>query len=210
MFKTGTLTLALALPFAVTQAFAADESKALETNFTYSQLGIGLGVINFDDSIIIAGDEYDGLAFLTLSGSVQIVENVVLGLSLNGAASEGDNSEISASAAILSIAVPIPVGERTDIVPLLGYGTYSAEVCIFDTCAEEDDSAASYGISARFWAVPDQVELNLGISDTTLEDSEATLSAGFGGWIHEHHRLGVNLSLTDDQTAYGLGYSYNW
>jgi|GEM_PF-4839488 len=88
MFKTGTLTLALALPFAVTQAFAADESKALETNFTYSQLGIGLGVINFDDSIIIAGDEYDGLAFLTLSGSVQIVENVVLGLSLNGAASE--------------------------------------------------------------------------------------------------------------------------
>lgn len=203
------LTSVLAAPAAPALALSAGSGPG-ESNFSYSTLGFQLGKATPDEEIIFFGERYEDFGAASIGGSVQLADNFAIGGSASSISNEGPRTEISTSAVSLNFFVPIPMGDRVDLVPRIGYISTEVERCLDNVCAEEDDSALAYGIGMRLWAIPDGLELNAAFSDTNADNSKSVLSLGLAGWVNKHHRFGLDFETSDSINAVLVGYSYNW
>ena len=184
------------------------------TAFPYTSLGIAVGATSFDDDIIVdtgtSAESHSGAVVASIGGSIQFEGGPFFAASSGAMVSEGSSSEIEERQLNLGFGFPFPLNESFDLVPQLGFLYVDAEACVDNICATDDDSAISFGLQGRAWAVPEQLELGFGLSDTTLDDSDVVFGLSMGVWIEENNRLGLNLSTSDFADTFTIGYSYNW
>lgn len=181
-----------------------------ESNFSYSRLGVELGKATLDEDLDFFGERYEDFGVGVLTGSYQVDDNLAIGVGITALTNDGPRTEITNSSLTIALQVPVPIGERVDIVPQFGFGRFETELCYDNICATDDDSAALFGLAIRAWAVPDVLELSAGVFDSTLEESEASVALGLGLWAAEHHRFGLNYEDSDSLSVVTVGYSYNW
>lgn len=211
MIRMHSLTVAAALAIAAVPAVAQEHNTGLgKSNFSYSTLGIQLGKVTPDEEIVFLNEVYEDFGAAALNGSFQVAGNFAIGAGASAFANEGNRTEITSSSVNLDLYVPVPLGDRVDLIPRIGYVSSEIELCADGLCATEDDSAMSYGLAARIWAVPGALEISGGFSDTNEEESESVTSIGAALWAGEHHRFALNYDASDSFDAVLLGYSYNW
>lgn len=211
MIKMNSLAATVSLVMAVTPVLAQDaETDTGKSNFSYSTLGIQLGKVTLEEDLIFFGEVYEEFGAAAISGSVQLADNFAIGAGSSAFSNEGNRTEISSSSVNVSLFFPVPLGERVDLVPQVGYVGSEIEFCVDGLCRSDDDSAMSYGLATRIWAVPGTLELNLGVLDTNADDSEATTALGAAIWANENHRFAVDYATTDSVDTVLLGYRYNW
>lgn len=205
--------IAALMAAAVTPAMAQDGglNKGIgASNFSYNTVGFDLGRATPDDSIFLAGEEYDNFGVVALSGSAQVADNLALGAGFAVITNEGDRSEITETAVTFGIEIPIPVGQQVDIVPKIGFARSEFEVCVDGTCDSDDDSFAVYGATVRAWVVPEAFEVSGGFTDSGQEDSDAVLELGVAGWFNEHHSVRLDYATNDYLSVTTVGYRYTW
>lgn len=211
MMKFNSLAIATALTLAATPVLAQDaDTDIVKSNFSYSTLGIQLGKVTPEQEIVFLGEVYEDFGAASINGSVQLADNFAIGGASSAFSNEGNRTEITSSAINLNLYFPVPLGDRVDLVPRVGYVSAEVEACADGFCATEDDSAMSYGLATRIWASPGKLELNIGVSGSNMEDSEATTALGAALWANEHHRFALNYETSDSFDSVLLGYSYNW
>ncbi|OEY65047.1 outer membrane beta-barrel protein [Marinobacter sp. X15-166B] len=209
MRKSIVLTAILAASVAPNLALAQSNGIGA-SNFSYSTLGFEIGKAKLDDPLIFAGEKYEEFGALSISGGVQVLDNLVLVAGVSGIANDGPRTEISQTAVSFGVAVPIPLGDRVDLVPALGFARGELENCIDGVCVTEDDSFATYGVGVRAWIVPRAFEVSAGVTDSNESDSDAVVALGAHGWINDHHRLSLEYQDTEELSSVTVGYRYVW
>lgn len=211
MIKMNSLAATVSLMMAVTPVLAQDADTDIgKSNFSYSTLGIQLGKVTPEEELVFFGEVYEEFGAAAISGSVQLADNFAIGAGSSAFSNEGNRTEISSSSINVSLFFPVPLGERVDLVPQVGYVSSEIELCVDGLCSSDDDSAMSYGLATRIWAVPGTLELNLGVLDTNADNSEATTSLGAALWANENHRFALDYATADSVDTVLLGYRYNW
>ncbi|WP_298450475.1 hypothetical protein [uncultured Marinobacter sp.] len=191
------------------QAYAQSGGQGVgASNFAYSSIGVSLGKATLDDSIILGGEVYEDLGLFAFGGSLQVLDNLVLLAGVDAIANDGRNSEVSQTSVSFGLSVPIPLGDRVDLVPSLGFSRAEFEICEYNYCVSDDDSFAVYGVGIRAWVVPSQFEISAGVASSNQEDSDSVVSLGAHGWLKEHHRIGLDYQDTDGISLLSLGYRY--
>ena len=179
---------------------------ASASNFSYTFLQGNLGTIEFDDSIVIANEEYDGLGTFGAVGSFQSEDGVTLEAGFERGFNDGDDSEINATQVYIAGGYPIALNKSIDLYPQVGLVRSEAEVCINSTCADESDSGGVGAIGARAW-VTSRVEAGARLSQTTLDDADPVTSFLIGWWLSpEEARLSLEASAQEDQTSFTGGF----
>lgn len=184
------------------------ESIIGASNFGYSTIGADLGKVMLDDDIVLVNEVYEEFALGALAGSLQVADNFALYAGGEVFLNDGPNTEMTQTVLSAGIQTPIGIGDRVDIVPMLGIERYELEICIDGYCGKEDESTAVYGIGARIWAVADTLEVSIGIKDGNDDDYESEVSIGAHGWINDHHRVGIDYRSEEELSAVSLGYRY--
>lgn len=185
-------------------------APALASNFSYNAIDVSLGVMRLDESLYFDGEIYKEFGTFALSGSFQLNENLALGIGVGVLANEGPDTEISANAVTLSLAFPFAVSRTLDLVPTIGLVSTEQEMCTHSFCYKDDDSGIGYGVGLRLWALPETLEIMAGISDSTLEGSQALVSVGAALWWQNHHSVRLNYSADKDASEVALGYRFSW
>ncbi|TDT43158.1 outer membrane protein with beta-barrel domain [Halospina denitrificans] len=179
---------------------------ASASNFSYTFLQGNLGTVEFDDSIVIANDKYDGLGTFGAVGSYQSEEGVTLEAGFTRGFNDGDNSEINATEAFIAGGFPIALNNSIDLYPQVGLVRSEAEVCINSTCADESDSGGVAAIGARAW-VTSRVEAGASLAQTTLDDADPVTRFVIGWWLSpEEARLSLAAAAQEDQTSFTGGF----
>lgn len=211
MIKVNSLAVAVALTIATVPVAAQDLNTALgKSNFSYSTLGIQLGKVTLDEEIVFLNEVYEDFGAAAINGSFQVADNFAIGAGASAFTNEGSRTEITNSSVNLDLYIPVPLGDRVDLIPRIGYVSSEIELCADGVCVKEDDSAMSYGLATRIWAVPGTLEIIGGFSDTNADGSESVIAIGAALWGGEHHRFALNYDTGDSFDAVLLGYSYNW
>lgn len=180
------------------------------SNFSYSTLGFKLGKLTPDEEIVFLGERYEDFGIASISGSVQVASNFAIGGAISSTANDGPRTEINLSSVSGSLLFPIPLGPAADVIPQIGYLSTEAELCADSVCISEDDSAVSYGVGLRLWAVPEKLELSAAFGDNNGDNSESTVSLGIAGWSSENHRFALDFNTSDSADAVLIGYNYVW
>ncbi|MDI9244667.1 hypothetical protein [Marinobacter sp. CHS3-4] len=202
---------AVAMALATTPVQAQDASgSSSQSNFTYSSLGIQLGKVTPEQELVFLGEVYEEFGAAAITGTVQLANNFAIGGSSAAYANSGNRTEITNSSLSLNLFFPIPIADRVDLVPRVGFVRVETEFCADGICASEDDSVVAYGLASRIWVAPDKLEVNVGFSDVNEEDSESTIALGGAIWATENHRFALDYETSDSVDAVFVGYSYNW
>jgi hypothetical protein len=106
--------------------------------------------------------------------------------------------------------MPLDASEKVDVIPTIGIGEFNTEACGVTLCFSDSDTAAVFGAQLRVFAIPDTLELKLGVHDNTLEGSDPYYTIGLAGWAKRHHRLSFEYTDAEGIRGYGLGYGFNW
>lgn len=211
MIKMNSRVLAAALTIAAVPAVAQDSNTGpSKSNFSYSTLGIQLGKVTPEEEIVFLGEVYEEFGAAGINGTFQVADNFVIGAGSSAFSNEGNRTEITSSSVSLDLYVPVPIGDRVDLIPRVGYVSSEIEFCADGLCATEDDTAMSYGLATRIWAVPGSLEISASFSDSNADDSESVTSIGAALWAAEHHRFSLSYGASDSFDTVLLGYSYNW
>lgn len=209
-YTAGSVALCLAM-LSATPALADNGSGfGSHSNFSYTLISIDVGKATPDQDIVFYGERYEEFGAASLSGAYQLDNNLAVSVGASAIANSGSRTEITNSSVAVKLLVPIPVGSRLDIVPNFGFGKFKSEFCIDNNCMSQDDSAALYGIGLRAWVLPNAFELNGGVSDSTLENSETTVAIGAALWANENHRFALDYEGSSSLSVVTIGYSYNW
>lgn len=195
--------------------YLAAETNRLPEGFTkptfsYTQIGFQYGYIDLKTEIPTLDGTYDNLDAVEFTGSYQIAQNLFIGAQFSRADEKKQRSEVEASSGTLFLGMPLDASENVDLVPTIGLGEFNAEVCGDNRCFSDSDTAAVFGAELRVFAIPDILELNLGVHNTTLEDSDPFYTIGLAGWAMRHHRLSFEYTDAEGIRGYGFGYSFNW
>lgn len=209
-FNAGSIALCLSMLCAMPAVADNGSGVGSHSNFSYTQLGIDIGKATPDQDIVFYGERYEEFGAASLSGSYQLDNNLAVEIGAAAIANNGPRTEITNSSLAVNLLVPIPVGSRLDIVPHFGFGKFKSEFCIDNDCRSQDDSAALYGIGLRAWVLPNAFELNGGVSDSTLEDSETSVAIGAALWASKNHRFALDYEGSSSISVVTIGYSYNW
>lgn len=185
-------------------------AQASASSFSYTYLQGELGVLRPDDDLVIAGEVYEELGLTSFSGAYQFDEGLVLGGSSAVVSNNGPDTEVTISQVILGGSIPMAVNERVDVVPEIGFISAETEVCINELCTSDDDSGLAYGVGVRAWADPDKIEVFLGWNDSTLDESESSVSLGGAVWWQDVHSARLRIAVQDTQTTTAVGYRYTW
>lgn len=181
-----------------------------EPTFEYTQVGFQLGQIDLKTEIPTPDGTYDKMDAVEFAGSYQIAQNLFIGAQFNRADENKQRSEVEISSSALLLGMPLDASENVDIVPTIGLGEFNAEVCGDNRCSSDSDTAALFGAELRVFAIPDTLELKLGVRDNTLDGADPYYTIGIAGWAMRHHRLSIEYTDAEGVRGYGLGYSYNW
>jgi hypothetical protein len=182
---------------------------ASASNFSYTSIDVSLAQVRLEDSLRFGGEIYDEFGLFSLAGSYQFNDNFALTLAASALGNEGPTTEISEAALVLGAAFPFAVSSRLDIVPAIGFMSVETESCQYRYCYTEDDSAMTYGLGLRLWAVPSAIEVTAGVADTTFEGSKPTASIGGALWLNRHS-LRLGYSADQYARAGSVGYRYSW
>lgn len=211
MQKMNAVALVAVLAIPTTPLMAEGGSPDIgRSNFSYSMVGGYLGRVTPDQEIVFLNEVYEDFGAAGINGSIQLADNFAIGGGIGVFANEGDRTEITNSSVNLNIYVPVPLGDRVDLIPRIGYVSTEVEACADGFCATEDDSAMSYGLFTRIWAVPGVLEISGGFSDTNADNSESTTSLAAALWFREHHSVGLNYDTSDSFDAVSVGYRYTF
>ncbi|QTN40726.1 hypothetical protein [Marinobacter salsuginis] len=181
-----------------------------EPTFSYTQIGFQYGYIDLKEEIPTPDGTYEKLGAVEFAGSYQIAQNLFIGAQFNRAAENKQRSEVEVSSSALLLGMPLDASENVDLVPTIGLGEFKAEVCSDNRCFSDSDTAAVLGAELRVFAIPDTMELKLGLHDNTLEGSDPYYTIGLAGWAMRQHRLSLEYTDAEGIRGYGLGYSFNW
>lgn len=192
---------------ALALAFTLLGSSAQASNFSYTFLEGNIGSTEFDESVTIGNETYDGLLFLGGTGSYQSEEGVTLEASFRRGVNEGDNSEINTTEVSVAGGYPFAVTDSIDIYPQIGFLRSSAEVCFRGTCADTSDSGGLAALKTRAWLTRDRLEIGARIARTTLDDADTSVGFNIGWWFSpDEARLSLGVSTVDDETTYAGGF----
>jgi len=185
-------------------------SPVMASNFSYTNIGIGIGKLTPKDNIVFLGEVYEEFAAVDLYGGYQFHDNVAVRFSSEGFGNSGPNTEISVSYGQLGFVFPYAVSEWLDVVPSLGLLRANVELCAGGLCVKDDDSGMAYGLALRAWAMPDVLELGASWEDSTLDDSEARFTLNGAFWFAEKHSVRLDLARSSEDQRVLLGYRYTW
>lgn len=209
MRKRNAVALTAVLAMTTTPLFAEETQSGIgKSNFSYSTVGGYLGRVTPDEEIVFLNEVYEDFGAAGINGAVQLADNLAIGASAGIFTNEGNRTEITNSSISLNLFVPIPIGDRVDLIPRVGYVGNEVEACADNICATEDDSALSYGLFTRIWVVPGTLEISGGFSDSDEENSDSTTSIGAALWFREHHSIELNVDQNDSFDAVTVGYRY--
>lgn len=181
-----------------------------QPTFSYTQIGFQFGHIDLKTEIPTPDGTYDKIDAVEFAGSYQIAQNLFIGAQFIRADENKQRSEVEISSSALFLGMPLDASENVDLVPTIGLGEFNAEVCGDNRCFSDSDTAAVFGAELRVFAIPDTLELKLGVSDNTLEGSDPYYKIGLAGWAMRQHRLSFEYTDAEGIRGYGLGYSFNW
>ncbi|MEQ5815118.1 hypothetical protein J3362_06365 [Marinobacter sp. NFXS11] len=195
--------------------YLAAETNRLPEGFTrptfsYTQIGFQYGYIDFKTDIPTPDGTYDKVDAVEFTGSYQIAQNFFIGAQLLRADEKKQRSKVEVSSGTLFLGVPLDASENVDLVPTIGIGEFNAEACGDTRCFSDSDMAAVFGAELRVFAIPDTLELRLGVHDNTLEGSDPYYKIGLAAWAMRHHRLSFEYTDAEGIRGYGLGYSFSW
>ena len=180
--------------------------NATASNFSYTFLQGNLGVIEFDNSLFVGNDEYDGLGTFGAVGSYQSAEDVTLEAGFERGFNDGDDSEINTSEVYVAGGLPVALNNSIDLYPQVGLVWSEVEVCFNGNCADESDSGGLGAITARAW-VTSRVEASARLLHTTLDDADPVATFVLGWWFSpEEARLSLSASAQDEQTSFSGGF----
>ena len=199
----------------VVSPYLAAETNPLPEGFTkptfsYTQIGFQYGYIDLKTNILTPDGTYDKVDAVEFAGSYQIAQNLFIGAQFSRADEKKQRSEVEVSSGTLFLGMPLDASENVDLVPKIGVGEFNAEVCGDNRCFSDSDTAVVFGAELRVFAIPNTLELKLGVHDNTLEGSDPYYTIGLAGWAMRHHRLSFEYTDADEIRGYGLGYSFNW
>ena len=210
----------LAYPVAGTallgMAFISSSALANSTNFSYSSLSISAVSVSLDDDIVIPRGgftnqvvSYSSLTGVNLSGSLQLENNLILGLSSSYISDSGFGTEIEESTGALSIGYATPISNAADLVVSVDFISTEVEVCNLTTCFKDSENGYGLGAGIRHWA-SSNVELNASVAYVDIGDFGDATSFGVGGafWFNNHSSIGLSLSTSSDATSTAIGYRY--
>ena len=185
-------------------------SSVFAGNFSYTYLGINIGKVSLDEDIVFVNNIYKELAYVSLIGSYQIKDNIVLSVVSSGMGNEGNNTELTYSFAECIVSIPISISEITDIVPFVGSRTDEVKACISNICSLDDESSMEYGAKLRTWVVPKSIELNLSFLDANSDGFDSEIGVGGAFMINENNRISIDYRDDDFTSLVSIGYRYNW
>jgi hypothetical protein len=185
-------------------------ASAHATNFSYTNLGVEVGRLSFDEQIDFEGEIYRGLTYMNISGSYQFTENFALGFTNTAASNRGRTTDVTEYGFMVVGYFPFAVSPAMDIIPFVGYAWQEAEACHFNLCSVADDSDLVYGVNLRTWVVPNQFELGVGYMDSDLETLESVISLTGAYWFDPYNRVSIRHSVGDLDKTTTIGYSFVW
>lgn len=188
----------------------AVSGSASASNFSYTYLEATAGLRSLDDDLVFQGEVYEEFDVGSLTGSYQVNDHFALLASGSVSFNDGPDTEITTTRVVVGGSLPVPVGYYADLVPQFGFVSEETESCLGNDCATEDDDGISYGLNVRAWAVPDRLELLLGWSDSTLDDSDFAVSVGAALRWGELHGVRLTSSTDADGNTTTIGYRYTW
>jgi hypothetical protein len=193
------------LPLALTLTCSA-QAFAQETNFNYSEFGIGVGKLNIDGIS-------DDLFAAKVQASLELTENIfVLGKYAKASKDNVDDTDvdIEVSARQLGIGAAFPIASRIDLFGTLNVISVSAEACLSD-CIDADDDGYSASVGARAW-LTNQVDLIAEATHYELDDSndsDSFYEVQLGFWPAQQHRIGASLTSSDDSETISVNYTFS-
>ncbi|MCG7198745.1 porin family protein [Marinobacter pelagius] len=210
MQNRNAVALAAVLTMTASPLMAQESQSGIgKSNFSYSTVGGYLGRVTPDQEIVVLDEVYDDFGAAGINGSLQLADHLAIGAALDVIANEGNRTEITGTSVGLSVLVPVPIGDRVDIFPSIGFVRSEVEACVDNFCVTEDDSALSYGLFTRIWVVPGALEISGGFSDTDEDNSDSTTSIGAALWFREHHSIELDFDRSDSFDAVTVGYRYS-
>lgn len=188
----------------------AVSGPAPASSFSYTYLEGTAGLLSLSDDLVFQGETYEEFDVGSLTGSYQVNDHFALLASGSVIFNDGPDTEITTTRVFVGGALPVPVGYYADLVPHLGFVSEETESCLGSGCAAEDDDGISYGLNVRAWAVPDRLEVSLGWSDSTLDDSELAVNIGAALLWGDLHGVRLTSSRDADGSTMTIGYRYTW
>ena len=122
MRKRNAVALTAVLAMTTTPLFAEETQSGIgKSNFSYSTVGGYLGRVTPDEEIVFLNEVYEDFGAAGINGAVQLADNLAIGASAGIFTNEGNRTEITNSSISLNLFVPIPIGDRVDLIPRVGY-----------------------------------------------------------------------------------------
>jgi len=194
------------------------DALAETPNFRYSALSVAANVIGYDDDVVVRREggagavvRFSGVAGASVSGVLQIRDNLLLSVGGSAVSDEGYGVEIEESAGSLGVGYVTPIGSATDGIVALDFIDTEVQICNLSRCVNVQDSGYGASAGVRRW-MTDSIELNANLSYTDLGDLGDTTSAGVGGayWFDGHSSITTSVSRSSDATGLSLGYRYTF
>ncbi|MBS3785640.1 MAG: hypothetical protein KGY57_02410 [Gammaproteobacteria bacterium] len=214
MMNIRTFTLIVAA--LVTVAVASQTATANTTNFSYSSLSVSAINVSFDDDVVIPRGgftnqfvNYSSTTGAGLSGSLQLENNLILGISSTYLSDSKLGTEVEESNGSLSVGYATAISNAADFVVTGSFVSSEVEVCNLTACASDDETGFGLSGAFRYWA-SNNLELNASVSYVDLGDFGDSTAFGAGGafWFDDHSSLTLALSTSSDATATSIGYRY--
>jgi len=121
MRKRNAVALTAVLTMTTTPLFAEEAQSGIgKSNFSYSTVGGYLGRVTPDEEIVFLNEVYEDFGAAGINGAVQLADNLAIGASAGIFTNEGNRTEITNSSISLNLFVPIPIGDRVDLIPRVG------------------------------------------------------------------------------------------
>lgn len=199
--------LALAAALAMLPSLTAAEE------ISYTHLGIDLLAFRFDEPVVVAGYEVEGLAGANLEGSWGFHKNFFVRFSSYAAGNESEDGylEITQSEASLALGANISPAASVSLYAFFGPTSGELEVC-GSYCVKQEFDGTVFQFGGRFKPV-DALELSIAHSSTDYDENgsgEAIQVTGTTYFTRNHSaRLGF-ARWDDDTLSTTLGYKYFW
>lgn len=166
--------------------------SAQATNFSYSEIGISVDNTEVDEASIdpILGNDFERFNSFGIHGSLQTTKNSVLGIDIQGAQEKNKGNDVTLINVYAGAKFPFSMASTLDIAPRIGIHHSENELCLGSICEDINDTGLFYGLEARSWIVPQQVEVFGHHTRSTIVEGSA-VGFGFAFWPSKGQRFSV-------------------
>lgn len=190
----------------VTSAYAE------KTNFSYSSIGLSAGTLNYKNSYCVFGSCANSGNTTYGHGSIQMGENIVLGVSGGSLKVKATNWDLDGTSRVFSAGIAFPISDKTDINAEVSSGSVDLTGCISGLCAKESYDGNSFEGRLRSWLNDKHTfSGSVGIESTKLSNESSrktSLNFGLSLWMEQHHKFSFSYGSGDNTSETIVGYSY--